>query len=97
MRRPDAEPGRRHRLQALGVGSQVIGDALSVSLHAFLAWTPACRADFAVLFGELQRFDQTHHVVNVTTQRQVVDHLVLDNASLVDQERCAQCNDVVGL
>ncbi|MNY27077.1 hypothetical protein D3C86_1609640 [compost metagenome] len=45
-----------------------------------------------MLFGELQGFDQANHFVYFTTQWQVVHHLVLDNALLVDQEGGTQCH-----
>ncbi|MNT22207.1 hypothetical protein D3C72_1575830 [compost metagenome] len=47
-----------------------------------------------MLFSELQGFDQADHLVDFTTQRQVVDYLVLNHALLVDQERGTQCHAV---
>ena len=84
------------------MAGQVLGNAGGRSLHAGLALVPAGRTDFAVLFGELQRVDHAQHFVDVAAERQVVDHLVADDALLVDQEGAAEGDaggaelDVVG-
>ena len=51
---------------------------------------PAGGADLAVLFVELERVDHAQHLVDVAAERQVVDHLVADDALLVDEEGAAQ-------
>lgn len=43
-----------------------------------------------MLFVELQGVNHTQHFVDVTAQRQVVNHLVAYHAVSVDQERAAQ-------
>ena len=48
-----------------------------------------------MLFVELQRVNQTQHFVDVTAQRQVVNHLVTNNAVGVDQEGTTQGNAFV--
>jgi hypothetical protein len=55
-----------------------------------------------VLFGELQGIDHAQHFVDVAAERQVIDHLVANDAVLVDQEGAAEGDaggfelDVVG-
>src|SRR5690606_21375198 len=68
----------------------VFSYAFRRSLHTFIAFLPASRARFAVGFVELQGFNQTHQLINVTAQRQVVDVGSADHAFFVDQERTTQ-------
>jgi hypothetical protein len=66
------------------------------------ALVPAGRADFAVLLGKLQGVDHAQHFVDIAAERQVIDHLMADDALLVDQEGAAEGDaggaelDVVG-
>src|SRR3569832_1511377 len=78
------------RSQFLGVLGEVFRDALGGCLHGILAFLPAGRADFAVFLEKLQRIDHAQHFVDFAAERQIVNHLVLDDALTVDQERAAQ-------
>ena len=55
-----------------------------------------------MFLGELQRVDHAQHLVDVAPERQVVDHLMADDAVAVDQEGAAEGDaggvefDVVG-
>ncbi len=57
---------------------------------------PVGRANFAVLFVELQRVDQADQFFHVTAQWQVVDDLRTDNALVVDQERATESHAAFG-
>lgn len=65
-------------------------DAFRRSHHAGLALVPACGANFAMLFEELQGIDRAQHFVDIAAERQHVDVLVHDHAGLVDQEGATQ-------
>ncbi len=58
-------------LKLLRVAFEVFGNTGSISLHAFIAAVPACGADFAVLFVELQRVDHADGFIDIAAQRQV--------------------------
>lgn len=49
-----------------------------------------------MLFGKLQGFNHAQHFIDITAQRQVVNHLVADNAFLVNQERAAEGYCTIG-
>ena len=52
---------------------EVGGDASSVRLHRLLAGLPSSWADLAVLVGELEGLDEPEGLINVATDRQVID------------------------
>ena len=83
------------RGKLLLVTGKVIGDADRGGFQPFGAVVPVGRADFAVLFGELQRLDHAEHLFDVPAQRQVVDGLVPHHAFPVDQEEAAERDRVV--
>ncbi len=62
-------------------------------LFAFL---PLSRAHFAVLFVELQGINHAQHLVDVATQRQIVDNLVTNDTVLVDQEGATNATPASG-
>src|SRR3990167_9853540 len=66
---------RTSGLQAAGVLAQVSRNTFRRSSHAFVALLPVGRADFTVLFSELQGIHQTQEFVHAATQWQVVNDL----------------------
>ena len=65
---------------------QILGNASGGGFHAGFSFVPSGRADFAVLFGELEGVDHSQHFVNVAAERQIVNDLVTNHTLLVDQE-----------
>src|SRR5476649_1713626 len=84
-------------LQRRSVLGQVSRNTFGGSGHAFVAFFPVGRANFAVRFVELQSVNQTDQLFHVTAQRQVVDDLRADNAFVVDQERATESHATFGL
>ena len=58
------------------------------------AFLPVGRADFAVLFEELEGLDHSESFVDRAPQGQIVDDLVADDPILVDQEQASQGDGV---
>ena len=69
---------------------EIFAAALRVGLDRAAALLPVGRADLAVLFEELQGVDHAQGFVDAAAERQVVDHLMADDAFLVDQEQAAR-------
>src|SRR5512137_1689431 len=59
-------------------------------LHPRLAPGPAGGAYLPVLLEELQGVHHAQHLVDVPSQREIVDDLVAHDALLVDEERSAE-------
>ena len=57
------------------------------------AFLPVGRADFAVLFEELEGLDHSESFVDRAPQGQIVDDLVADDPFLVDQEQASQVDE----
>ncbi|RWW90941.1 hypothetical protein BHE74_00001304 [Ensete ventricosum] len=76
---------------------QVSRNAFWRSVHAFVAFFPVGRANFAVLFVELQGVDQADQLFHVTAQWQVVNDLGANNAFVVDQECATERHAAFGL
>ena len=74
---------------------QEVGDALRGGLHGRLAFLPLGGADVAMLLEELQRVHHADHLVDVAPQRQVIDHLMANDALTINQERTAQGHGVI--
>ena len=74
---------------------QVRGDAVRGGFHGVFALFPVGRADLAVFFGELEGFEDAQGFVDVSSEREVVDEGVSDNAFLVDKEEAAKGDGLV--
>lgn len=57
-----------------------------------LAFLPVGGTNFAIGFEELQRLDRADRFINAAAEGQIVDHLMADNAFLVNQEQSAKGN-----
>ena len=77
---------RHQQLQFARIFRQVRCNAFWACIHAFVAFVPASWTHFTVFFSELQSVNHAQHFVYVTTQWQVVHHLVLYHTVFVDQE-----------
>jgi hypothetical protein len=72
------------------VGTEVFGNPGGGRFHGILTLVPVGGAHFPMLFGELQGVENTQGFVDVSSQRQVIDHLMANNAFAVYQEQAAQ-------
>ena len=78
-------------------------NAIITRLHASFASRPSSGADLAVLLEELDRVDRPEELIDVTAERQVVDHRVPADAVGINEigatcrEAAVSVNHVVGL
>lgn len=60
-------------LDRVPVGSEVLETSLGISLHSLAAILPAGGTDLAMLVGELEGLNEADGLLDVATDRQVVD------------------------
>ena len=68
----------------------VLLHALVRRLHGRLTLVPVSRADLAVLLHELERLDQSHGLLDISADREVVDGDLAEDALGVDDEHPAE-------
>jgi hypothetical protein len=69
---------------------------LPIGFHGILAGLPVGGADFAVFAGELESLEYAEGFVNGTSDGEVIDGGMLDDAIGVDDEEAAECDSIVG-
>lgn len=74
------------------MSAQIAGNAFIGRFHGVFSFRPVCRTYFAELFEMLQCVNHTDRLVDVTSQRQVVDYIMADLSLLIDQEQAAISN-----
>ena len=79
-------PGRSPVANGLIMFSEILLRSGRIRLHAISAFFPVRRANFSIFLMKLQRIDHSQGFIGISSQRKIVDELVLNHTILVDQK-----------
>lgn len=65
---------------------QIVGNPGWGALHPFVTGLPACRADLSMLIGKEHGIDHSQHLIDVSPQGQIIDHLMTNGAITVEEK-----------
>ncbi len=75
----------------ISMGSEICGHTLSRRFHSLVAFFPVGGADIPIFFGKLQGMENPQGLIDTSSERQIVYHLMADNALTIDEKEPAQC------